>query len=714
MYRDGTYPFHPVGPVQFLWNVVPVKVGQREQGVESEVHRLSTTSKLWIFCHPAMFEEAFTEVQKAISKHDLCRSNQFCKRNLETSSGTTIGVGGVSEITSLSVQGLKDELLRFRLLGPRSHAVLMEVLRPIFHFSDDSSLFDSAGSDAPPPRKESDAPLPRKESDAPPPRKDSDVPPPRKESDAPPPRKESDAPPPRKESDAPPPRKESDAPPPRKESSAPWWKDQQHVLQEHASVLSSVYPSIRGAPTPSSFSRGTAIGMVVRDPRLFLPSTRTDMVSSFYPKVTAVKRQTRVHDECDSEDEDEGLSKAEITVGNIEAASDGKNLVTSTTTPTCTVPVLPALLAYSSLWDDDVRRVVSLSRQPDHFLNEARSKQFPKQGDLDIGDSVGIPVVLLHQSLSNGCTSTSLDKLTGFGWDLLLPKNWGMAFWVSLVYRGARVCGLTELQRSLLECRVLQFPKDFPDTLACKQESQVVQEDLERRFRCYPPDKRPNYGKLSITTPFHCPWETLLSDDIVVMTKKPRIEPHSYHGDVSCDNSVTSCFYVLRSRTHLTTLSQFMEHTSERGLLRSKTKGGESPCLHGDTLNVLKQTHTNAFVAISFEMFGRGKISSWAAFCVPTVADLRSLVENKTYSGPVEPINHRGVTIVSGDSFLIGASHVSKKLRRAVLKDAKNMISTRVESSSSSTAAEPSLGNDLSYLCHTYGVGVARQGYEVY
>ena len=622
MYHDGTYPFHPVGPVQFLWNVVPAKVGQREQGVESEVHQLSLASKLWIFCHPAMYQEAIAEIQKAISKHDLCRSNQVSKSDHDTSSSGVGGVSRVGGVNALLVQGLKDELLRFRLLGPRSHAVLMEVLRPFFHFSDDGSSSDSVGSDAPPP--------------------------------------------------------------------TPWWKGQQHVLQEHSSVLSSVYPAIRGAPTSSSFSRGTAIGMVVRDPRLFLPSTRTDMVSSFYPeKVTAARRHTfHVNDECDSEDEDEGLSKAEIPMGNIEPALDGKYPVTSTITTTCTVPVLPSLVAYSPLWDDDVRRVVSLSRQPDHFLNEARSKQFPKQGDLDIGDSVRIPVVILHQSLSNVCSPTSLDKPTGFGWDLLLPKNWGMAFWVSLVYRGARVCGLTELQRCLLECRVLQFPNDFPDTLACRQESQVVQEGLENFFRCYPPDKRPNYGKLSIRTPFHCSWETLLLDDCDVMTKKPRIEPLSYHGVLSCGNSVASCFYVLRSRTHLTALSQLMDHASHGGRQKSQRKGRESPCLHSDTLSILKQTHSNALVAISFEMFGRGKVSSWAALCVPTLADLRSLVENNTYSGPVEPINRRGVTVVSGNFVLIGTSHVSKKQRRAVLKEAKSKLSTRVESGSTSTRVE--------------------------
>lgn len=606
MYHNQTYPFHPVGPVQFLWHVVPPKIGRREQDVDQD--QLSVTSKLLIFCHPAMFEEAFTEVQEAISKK--------VSSIAETS--------GTNTVSCLSVQWLKDEFVRFRLLGPRSHAVLMEVLKPVLCFSDTNSLSNSAEG------------VVKENSSA---------------------------------------------------ASLPWWKDQCHVLQEHASELSSVYPTIKGAHTPSSFSRGTVIGMVVTDPRLSLPSGRTDMVSSFYPeKVNTVKEHIcHMNEEGDgeSEDEDEGLIKVDITTGNVGAASDGIKHGMCSSAPTFTVPILPPSVAYSSLWDDNVRRAVSLSRQPDHVLNEIRSKQFLTQDDLD---NVRIPVVLLQQSLLTSCTSNSLNNSAGYGWDLLVPKNWGMAFWVALVYCGARACGLAEIQRCMLECCALQFPYDFPDTLSCRRESQLLQQELERKYRHFPPDKRPNYGKLSISAPFHYSWETLFADGTEAVVKK-QTEFHSCHPGVSYDDSDIFRFYVLRSRTNLTALSQFMEHTiqrgcqrSQKGCQRSQRKFSETSCLHGDAVVGLRQINPSALVAISFEMFGRGKVSSWAALCVPVVEDLRSLVDNKAYSGPVEPINCRGATVVCNNFIHIGTSHLSKKQRRSLLKEAKNRTSAAFQS----------------------------------
>ena len=61
-----------------------------------------------------------------------------------------------------------------------------------------------------------------------------------------------------------------------------WWKDHQSSA-EHAKILSLCHPIIKSASKPAEFSRGTAIGMTVSHPCLFIPSKRTDMVSAFYP-----------------------------------------------------------------------------------------------------------------------------------------------------------------------------------------------------------------------------------------------------------------------------------------------------------------------------------------------------------------------------------------------------------------------------------------------
>lgn len=62
-----------------------------------------------------------------------------------------------------------------------------------------------------------------------------------------------------------------------------------------------------------------------------------------------------------------------------------------------------------------------------------------------------------------------LQRGFGSGWDIIVPANWGMAFWMSFIYAGARAIGLREHYAMTAEQGIPSFPKDFPDTLAGKQ-----------------------------------------------------------------------------------------------------------------------------------------------------------------------------------------------------------------------------------------------------
>lgn len=100
----------------------------------------------------------------------------------------------------------------------------------------------------------------------------------------------------------------------------------------------------------------------------------------------------------------------------------------------------------------------------------------------------------------------------GAGWDIILPSGWTMPFWISLVYRGARVGGLRESRNCALESEVPYFPGDLPDTKAGKQYNDETQREGESNYSRYPPNKRPNYHKLGITSPFVNPWNTLVKE----------------------------------------------------------------------------------------------------------------------------------------------------------------------------------------------------------
>ena len=67
-----------------------------------------------------------------------------------------------------------------------------------------------------------------------------------------------------------------------------------------------------------------------------------------------------------------------------------------------------------------------------------------------------------------------------------------MAFWVSLIYRGAHACGLREERSIALESKGLYFPKEYPDTVAgekyIESDRKYNEESYNRqvRFQCVP------------------------------------------------------------------------------------------------------------------------------------------------------------------------------------------------------------------------------------
>ena len=70
----------------------------------------------------------------------------------------------------------------------------------------------------------------------------------------------------------------------------------------------------------------------------------------------------------------------------------------------------------------------------------------------------------------------------GTGWDLILPANWGMAFWLALVYNGARVGGLREERMLRFECCLPEGNLLNVDSVAGKLELETQKEFLTKEF----------------------------------------------------------------------------------------------------------------------------------------------------------------------------------------------------------------------------------------
>ena len=519
MYHANRYPYGAIGPVEFLWQhrsgvqettdtSRPTSIGEEKQSTLDEKFSNSTTdhsavqlvpslsrhttheisldhtsskpviaveitgTKLWLVVSPAIYREVMMELSNAVER--------FCGR-------------------PVSVTSLKDEFVRFQLIGPRSHALVVETLKPVTKLVCDKASASSKKSISCPDLTKIPNPI-------------------------------------------------------------PWWNGDT-ALSNHTQLLNRCLDDIKSASSPADFPEGAVLAMVVEDPRLHIPSKKIDMVSVNYPtKIRTLcgvggvewedgemeegdegvcEETSGVEDAADKYPNSWNLSDVELTSEDVASESKLETLGSDMESnavmdvEACSADkakLLPPELAYSPIWDSVVRETVKESRISDHVLNEVRSKLLVKSPVLELGSkSPRIPVLLIRKAYSarvdggvlqletDGChgyhTMSQMQHVNtvyGSGWDLVLPTNWAMAFWVSLVYRGARACGLTELQKCLLECGVPSFPLDFPDTRAGRELAEEKRKLSEEKYLRYPPDKRRNYGKLLIEDPFLSPWDKLV------------------------------------------------------------------------------------------------------------------------------------------------------------------------------------------------------------
>ena len=590
------------------------------------------------------------------------------------------------------------DLLRFRLIGPRSHAILMDALKPAWNNTccADSGC-SSGGSSA---ESEDDVGLMGKEDSS------------------------------------------SSSSSSQLPHSKAWWlgKEVEPCLREHAKTLSTLYQAVKSAPDPASFSRGCVIGLCVEDPRLYTPSKKTYMVAS--------------------SSEPEKNKEQPFTNSNFAAVSaplTSPSFCCSSSSfpcfPASLPPSLPPELAYSPIWDPATCSVVSESKIPDHLLNKKRSKKLVRSSSsrLRLGKaSPRVPVLLIQQFSGSG--RGARGGQLGVGWDLVLPAEWGMAFWVALYYRGARVCCAEELSSCSVESRVLHFPQDFPDTGAGHAHRSALREAAEEEYRKRPPQNRLDLGRLLVPAAFYIPWEEL------VRCWRHRIAPvravvaaasgfetseeeeeedvddddgdDSYGDSIPCkrlklesDGEVSagdawlgedSCFgvekeeecsmaeveeveeggfYVLRSREDLASLKLFAETVLATPTSATvagdndlaKTDNALQTATFGFGIDSILAKHSNAaLVAVVVEIHRAGCIGSMDSLSLPSPLDFQSLLAadanagSESFSGPEERVNGHGLTVVGNEGIVVGVSALAKRQIKDLKRGKKKSMCVRV------------------------------------
>ncbi|XP_017035289.1 ribonucleases P/MRP protein subunit POP1 [Drosophila kikkawai] len=236
----------------------------------------------------------------------------------------------------------------------------------------------------------------------------------------------------------------------------------------------------------------------------------------------------------------------------------------------------PKTLPESPLWSKETRQQLAKGIMTTQAYEQLRQQHAVVPGSPCAFEQEmqAVPLILIQRP---GSQDSSYKRLAyGCGWDVIVPAGYGMNLWLTLTMWGARPGGLRELDTVAREAGA---EIHLPDTVAGVQESAATAEELRNRYFRLPPNKRTNYRKLAIASPFSAPWKHLVRD---------------------WSSSSTTSFYVLRHRQQLEMIDECLKR--------------RRPCLPASLPE-------EALIQIHLRLVARGNVKDNALICLPTAAD---------------------------------------------------------------------------------------------
>ncbi|XP_077207943.1 ribonucleases P/MRP protein subunit POP1 [Paroedura picta] len=456
-----------------------------------------------------------------------------------------------------------------------------------------------------------------------------------------------------------------------------WWvencRNPEQVSLHHRQV--ATFELLQGLSS-SDFLSGTVLGLTVGDPRLSLP-----------------KMKSKAMPNPEKYQDDEKVSQLMLEGVSAECAQ-------------------------SFLWDRNICNSVTENKMPEKDLNSLRSQLLVPGSHLDLGPQESkIPILLVQQP---GKLAGVDRPGWGSGWDILLPKGWGMAFWLSLIYRGARVGGLQEGLKHSLYKRTAHVPLDYPDCPAGIQFAREVERGLLEKFKRRPPAKRANYIKHGTLAPFLCPWEKLtldwkearrkeeessvggsellaeegeapcgpslevsgpdspmtgqLGEEVEAPSQDKALMENTAHLRDLCekDEATSNCaFCVLRSRKLLRLVSAWCRPARVRTRkIQPRGVKLDRPELTENAVLPVVQSYPRALVWVCLTLLKKGRPEAHATVYAPSNEDLLQLSKDKNFCGPQEPKHSDGF------KKMVSKQKEMKKKEKKMEKAAPNIASS--------------------------------------
>ncbi|XP_034867488.1 ribonucleases P/MRP protein subunit POP1 isoform X1 [Mirounga angustirostris] len=425
-----------------------------------------------------------------------------------------------------------------------------------------------------------------------------------------------------------------------------WWtetcKNPDSVSLHHRQE--AIFELLGGITSPAEIPAGTILGLTVGDPRINLPQKRSKVLPN--------------PEKCQDEKVRQLLLEG-----------------------------VPVDCAHSFVWNQAICKNVTENKISDQDLNRKRSELLVPGSQLVLGPQESrIPILLIQQP---GKVTGDERRGWGSGWDVLLPKGWGMAFWIPFIYRGARVGGLKESVVHSQYKRSPDIPSDFPDCPAGVVFAEEQAKNLLEKYKRHPPAKRPNYVKLGTLAPFRYPWEQLSQewelrvraqekssgasspsgeesdlrrDKLSCAPTPENTDPRSDEGGSSQSSSskpragvATECPAqlgtewvagqdatgslpcVLRSRKWLKQLSTWCGPSSRDRWAAQRAPGSGQPAPTRAACLSLLDHFPRALVWVSLALLRKGSPEPHSMICVPAEEDILQLRRDRLYCGPQEP-----------------------------------------------------------------------------
>ncbi|XP_060819727.1 ribonucleases P/MRP protein subunit POP1 [Bombus pascuorum] len=306
------------------------------------------------------------------------------------------------------------------------------------------------------------------------------------------------------------------------------------------------------------------------------------------------------------------------------------------------VSVPPTNANSSPLWEQKMREKVSKTCATTSAINKLRSQCLVPGLDNDkyFNEKImaKIPVLLIQKP---GIGKTGL----GSGVDVILPSNWGMPFWLACIFRCVRVGALRESKSIPFECENMQSPDiSDPDTPAYTREALSTKLELKEKYFHYPPNRRVNFIKFGISSPFFCEWKILMREW-----------------------TDTEDFFVLRNRK----LLNFLQNSLVQ---EDNTRRYNTPNNHVSSLTLQSAFEDrNCLIRVKVDIMKKGCPKRFAIICMPTNEDIEKFKNNRSWSGPVEKLNvdpNESIRKISRKNHLA----LLKRLKRQRIRHKKTLI----------------------------------------